>query len=91
MAYVTPPELAAKMIDAGKAQVAEKTEEVNALFERLSQLGDRQRQQGRGPVKRAVGNLFAVLAPRFFSGEVDEEELHAIAAIIDDRPGEGPQ
>ncbi len=54
------------------------------MFERLSGVGDRQRKRGKGPVKRSIANLFAVLAHRFLQDEVDEEKAHQVAAIIDE-------
>lgn len=68
----------------GQAHLAEKSEEIDALFERLSGHGDRHRKRGKGPVKRSIGNLLAVLAHTFLQDEVDEEKAHQVAAIIDE-------
>ena len=68
----------------GKAHLAEKAEEIDALFERLSHLGDRQRKRGRGPTWRAMGNLAAALSHRLTRDDVDDEKLHEIAAILDE-------
>ena len=49
----------------GKDHLAEKEEEVEALLERLEDLGSDERKAGGAPIKRAVGNLLVrALAPR---------------------------
>jgi DNA-binding PadR family transcriptional regulator len=67
----------------GRAHLEEKAEEVEALFERLSGLGEGQRAGG-APIKRAVGNLLTALWHRVTRDEMDEDRLHQIAAILDD-------
>lgn len=68
----------------GVAHLKEKAEEVEALISRLSGLGEGRRKAGGAPVKRAVGNLLSALWHRVASGEMDEERLHEIAAILDE-------
>lgn len=68
----------------GSAHLAEHAEEVEQLFERLHAAGERQRRTDGAPVGRAVGNLLSALWHRVSGGEVDEERLHAIAAILDE-------
>lgn len=70
--------------DEGMAHLAENAEEVEALFARLREQGDHQRKAGGAPVGRAVGNLMSALWHRIKHGETDEENLHEIAAILDD-------
>jgi DNA-binding PadR family transcriptional regulator len=70
--------------DAGTAHLAERAEEVEALFERLTQLaGVRARADG-GPVRRAMGNLRAVLQERLAAETVDTDMLHNVAEILDE-------
>jgi len=68
----------------GKAHLKEKAEEVDALLERLTDLGSDQRKAGGAPIKRAVGNLLSALWHRVTRDEVTEETLHEVAAILDE-------
>ena len=68
----------------GETHLAEKAEEVEALLERLSGVGDHQRKAGGAPIKRAVANLLSSLWHRATRDDVDEETLHEIAAILDE-------
>jgi len=68
----------------GQAHLAEKSEEVDELFERLGAMGHDQRKAGGAPIKRAVGNLLSALWHRATREDVDEQTLHDIAAILDE-------
>jgi len=68
----------------GKIHLAERQDEVDALLERLKDLGSDQRKAGGPPIKRAVGNLLSALWHRVTRDEVDEATLHQIAAILDE-------
>ena len=68
----------------GRAHLEEKAEEVQALIDRLSHLGDRQRRRGRGPVWRAMGNLAVALSHRLSRDDVDDDKLHEVAEMLDD-------
>jgi DNA-binding PadR family transcriptional regulator len=68
----------------GEAHLAERADEVEALIARLSDLGDEKRKAGGAPIRRAVGNLLAALWHRATSADMDEERLHALAAILDE-------
>jgi DNA-binding PadR family transcriptional regulator len=68
----------------GEAHLAERQEEVEALMERLTGIGDHKRKAGGAPIKRAVGNLLAALWHRVTREDADEATLHDIAAILDD-------
>jgi DNA-binding PadR family transcriptional regulator len=70
--------------DAGTAELAEKAEEVAALFQRLAELGEHHARTSGGPIRRAMGNLRAVLQERLGGSEVDSETLHAVADILDE-------
>jgi len=70
--------------EAGTAELAEKAEEVEALFQRLAALGEHQARTSGGPIRRAMGNLRAVLQERLGGSEVDPETLHAVADILDE-------
>ena len=68
----------------GEAHLAEKADEVEALFARLVDLGPDHNHGGGAPIRRAVGNLLAALWHRVTQEEVDEATLHDIAAILDE-------
>ena len=69
---------------AGTAHLAERAEEVEALFARLSGAGEGKRRADRRPIKRAVGNLLSSLWHRVTADDLGEERLHEIAAILDE-------
>jgi DNA-binding PadR family transcriptional regulator len=70
--------------DEGRAHLADKADEVEALVGRLEDLGSDQRKAGGAPIKRSVANLLSALWHRVTRGETDEQTLHDIAAILDE-------
>jgi DNA-binding PadR family transcriptional regulator len=68
----------------GKDHLAEKEEEVEALLERLKELGRDQRKAGGAPIKRSIANLLSALWHRATREDADEGTLHKIAAILDE-------
>jgi len=68
----------------GKDHLAGKEEEVEALFERLKELGSDQRKAGGAPIKRSIGNLLSALWHRATREDADEGVMHKIAAILDE-------
>ena len=75
-AYAITPE--------GQAHLDERTEEADALIERLSEHGERQRRAGGAPISRAVGNLLSALWHRVQREGMNDETLHQIAEILDE-------
>ncbi|HTB37444.1 MAG TPA: PadR family transcriptional regulator [Reyranella sp.] len=69
--------------EEGTAHLAEKKLEVEALFERLSQLATAHKRTDGGPIRRAMENLRAALMYRL-DRDVEAETLHAAAAILDE-------
>jgi len=69
---------------AGAAELAANAEKVEALLARLAALATLRGRMDAGPVRRAVENLKSVLRNRLVGGEVTKDQLHDIAAIIDD-------
>ena len=69
---------------AGQAHLTERTEEVEALFARLTQIGSMRERSSGGPIRRAMGNLKAALGEKLGRENVDSEVLHQVAAIIDE-------
>lgn len=70
--------------ETGQSHLAEREDEVTALLDRLSHMGERRERGSRGPVKRAMGNLRQALLERIGQAEVEDETLHRIAAILDE-------
>jgi DNA-binding PadR family transcriptional regulator len=68
----------------GEAHLAERAEEVEALFERLTGAGEGKRRAGGKPIQRAVGNLLSALWHRVTADDTGDERLHDIAAILDE-------
>nr|WP_299909797.1 PadR family transcriptional regulator [Sphingomonas bacterium] len=69
---------------AGQALLTEREEEVEALFARLEDLGSMRSRTSGGPIRRAMGNLKAVLQQKLGAGEIDGDTLHQVAALIDE-------
>ena len=70
--------------EAGRAHLAEKQAEVDALIARLTDLGASAKRSDRGPVRRAMGNLGQAVANRVSRGDWSDDTLHDIAALIDE-------
>ena len=69
---------------AGQAHLTEREEEVEALFERLAELGSMRARTSGGPIRRAMSNLKSALQDRLGGEDVDADTLHEVAAIIDE-------
>jgi DNA-binding PadR family transcriptional regulator len=69
--------------DAGRAHLAEKKEEVAALIERLSRLGQEESRHGAAPVKRAMMSLHMALREAL-SASQDRNAIHEVTAILDE-------
>lgn len=69
---------------AGTTHLAERTAEVDALMARLEGIGDARARSGRGPVRRAMGNIRSAIHERLRSAEGNAELPHDIAAILDE-------
>jgi len=69
---------------AGAADLAANAEKIEALLARLAALATMRGRMDAGPVRRAVENLKSVLRNRLVAGEPTKDQLHDIAAIIDD-------
>src|SRR3954463_4973240 len=70
--------------EEGRAHLAEREEEVAALIARLTDLGEDKKKAGGAPIGRAVGNLLSALWHRVTREGTDEDNLHEIAAILDE-------
>ena len=70
--------------DEGRKHLDERSDEVEALFERLSDLAPDERATAGPAIGRAVKNLMTALSHRIGRDGLDEELLHEIAAVLDE-------
>ncbi len=73
-----------EVTDEGRAQLEEKAEEIEALFERLEELAPDDRDSPGPAIGRAVKNLMTALSHRIGRDGLDEDLLHQLAAILDE-------
>ena len=70
--------------DEGRAHLDERKDEVDALFDRLTDLAPRESDSAGPAIGRAVKNLMTALSHRVGRDGLDDELLHEIAAILDE-------
>lgn len=68
----------------GTVHLVERQAEVDALFARLAELANLQERTDAAPIRRAVGNLRAVLIHRLGRDGVQQQTVHDAVAIIDE-------
>jgi DNA-binding PadR family transcriptional regulator len=73
-----------QVTDEGRAHIEERAEEIEALFERLTDLKPRADHTAGPAIGRAVKNLMTALRHRVGRDGLDDELLHEIAAILDE-------
>ena len=74
-----------QVTDEGRKHLEEKSDEVEALFERLEdEFEPHERRAGGPPIGRAVGNLMNALSHRIGRDGINEDLLHEIATILDE-------
>ena len=73
-----------QVTDEGRAHLQERAEDVEALFDRLSELKPRTDHTAGPAIGRAVKNLMTALSHRIGRDGLDDELLHEIAAILDE-------
>lgn len=73
-----------QVTDEGRVHLEERSEEVEGLFERLNDLKPREGSMGGSPVWRAMRNLGVAIRNRLGHGDVTEETVHELAALIDE-------
>ena len=69
---------------SGRAYLADRGDEVEALFERLEELAPRESHSAGPAIGRAVKNLMTALSHRVGRDGLDDDLLHDIAAILDE-------
>jgi DNA-binding PadR family transcriptional regulator len=68
----------------GSAELVAKADEVTALLNRLSAMGEQRAKTDGAPIRRAMGNLRTVLQNRLVADDVTADMLHDVAAILDE-------
>ncbi|WP_324828162.1 PadR family transcriptional regulator [Qipengyuania zhejiangensis] len=70
--------------DAGRVELDERSEEVDAIMERLCAQGEESEPLSSPDLFRAVGNLASVLRNRARSGRLNEDTVREIVDLVDD-------
>ncbi|WP_414713475.1 PadR family transcriptional regulator [Sphingopyxis sp.] len=70
--------------DAGRAELDANSEIVEAALARLSAVGEETQRTDPASVRRAMGNLKAVLMNRLGDRDLDNATMHDIVALIDE-------
>ena len=70
--------------DEGRRYLEERREQVDALIERIKSIGSRRQRWGGSPVWRAVSNLGNAMRQRIARGDMSEDTMHDVAAMIDE-------
>ena len=70
--------------DDGRAHLAEREEEVAALMQRLTAMGEQSERTDREQARRAMWNLGQAVRGRLKRGDVSEETLHEVVGLIDE-------
>jgi DNA-binding PadR family transcriptional regulator len=70
--------------DAGRAELEDKADEVEALMARLAGIGEREEQHRPPELGRAFANFGRAVANRFREGRLDSDAIEEIVDIIDE-------
>ncbi|WP_267395944.1 MULTISPECIES: PadR family transcriptional regulator [unclassified Sphingomonas] len=70
--------------DEGRAHLEQNAELVEALFARLAAVGEHRERTNGAPLRRAMGNLRMAVQNRLEQGNITEDTLHDVAALIDE-------
>jgi DNA-binding PadR family transcriptional regulator len=68
----------------GEAELTEKADEIEAIFARLTGVGESQERSHKPELFRAMANLASVLKHRYRTGTIDKVTIEAIVDLIDD-------
>lgn len=69
---------------AGQAEIEANADAIDALIARLAEVGEERQRTDSASVRRAMGNLKAVLMNRLGDHDLDEATLHGIVGLIDE-------
>jgi DNA-binding PadR family transcriptional regulator len=70
--------------DEGLRHLHQNREVVDALMKRLAELGARTERTDAGPIRRSMGNLRVALQNRLSRGDLSDDTLHDVAALLDE-------
>ena len=70
--------------DVGRAELDANREQAERLIARLTDVGEESQRTDSASIRRAMGNLRAVLMNRLGERDLDEAALHKIVALIDE-------
>ncbi|MBL0914265.1 MAG: PadR family transcriptional regulator [Sphingopyxis sp.] len=70
--------------DAGQAELDANKDAIDALIARLTEVGEERQRTDSASVRRAMGNLKAVLMNRLGDRDLDEATIHEVVALIDE-------
>ena len=73
-----------QITEAGRSHLEENHEEADELVERLKGLSPARHAEGGSPVWRAMRNLGMAIRNRLQHGDVTDETVHELAALIDE-------
>jgi len=73
-----------EITDAGRAHLEENAEEAEELIRRLKALSPSHHPEGGSPVWRAMRNLGVAIRNRLQHGDLTEDTVHELAALIDE-------
>jgi DNA-binding PadR family transcriptional regulator len=73
-----------QITEGGKAHLEENEEEADELIERLKRLNPTQSPEGGMPIWRAMRNLGVAIRNRVQQGEISQETIYEVAALIDE-------
>jgi len=69
---------------AGQTELDANKDAIDALIARLTEVGEERQRTDSASVRRAMGNLKAVLMNRLGDRDLDEATLHEVVALIDE-------
>jgi len=70
--------------EAGRAHLAERREEADALLARLSEMANVERRTGAAPIKRSMMGLAMAVREALASGRGRADMVHEVAEILDE-------
>jgi DNA-binding PadR family transcriptional regulator len=73
-----------QITDEGRTHLEENAEEADELMSRLKALSPSHYPEGGSPVWRAMRNLGMAIRNRLQHGELSEDTVHELAALIDE-------
>ncbi len=70
--------------ESGTAHLAENAERVAAMMARLAAAGEHRARSDRAPIRRSMRNLRDVVMHRLEAGELSDDAVHEVSALIDE-------